>query len=292
MTGQEVSGVMQSPGGSPPPRASDNLPDQREQRSPLDTGTAQPTRPLMPLQPLDARPVPPTPPGSQHDRRARRRRDSKQARSSAPPPPGIGSAAPPRQALPGMPARPTARRDVRSSGLYLPWWSLVIMVAVVGAVTLVLVLAFSALAEPQTPGDQVPRVQVVTAQPTLSQDFLGGAGQGETDSQGFWPTPIRPAQPTSTIALPTPIPSPSLPPGNITIGVLVKVVGVGGSGLNVRSTPGYSGTPLFLAAEEAVFVIVGGPQTADGLEWWKLEDPDDAERSGWAARNYLEVISE
>ncbi len=191
-----------------------------------------------------------------------------------------------------MPPRPAARRDAGSSGLYLPWWSLVIMVAVVGAMTLVLVLAFSALAEPKTPGDQVPRVQVITPQPTLSQDFLGGAGQGETDSQGLWPTPIRPAQPTSTIALPTPIPSPSLPPGNLTIGVLVKVVGVGSSGLNIRSTPGYGGTPRFLAPEEAVFVVVEGPQTADGLEWWRLEDPDDPQRYGWAARNYLEVISE
>ena len=183
---------------------------------------------------------------------------------------------------------------MRSSGLYLPWWSLIIMVAVVGAVTLVLVLAFSALAQPKTPGDQVPRVQVITPQPTLSQDFLGGAGQGETDGQGLWPTPIRPAQPTPTIALPTPIPSPSLPPGNITIGVLVKVVGVGVTGLNIRSAPGTgeASSPRFVAPEETVFVVVEGPQTADGLEWWRVEDPDDPQRYGWAARNYLEVISE
>ncbi len=193
-----------------------------------------------------------------------------------------------------MPARPVTRREARSSGLYLPWWSLVIMVAVVGAITLVLVLAFSALAEPKTPGDQVPRVQVITPQPTLSQDFLGGAGPQQTDSQSLWPTPIRPAQPTPTIALPTPIPSPSLPPGNITIGVLVKVVGVGVTGLNIRSAPGTgdTSTPRFVAQEESIFVVVEGPQTADGLEWWRLEDPDDPQRYGWAARNYLEVISE
>ena len=107
----------------------------------------------------------------------------------------------------------------------------------------------------------------------------------------LWPTPIRPAAPTATLALPTPIPSPTLPPGDFAIGVLVKVVGVGTSGLNIRSSPGYSGTPRFLAAEDEVFAIVDGPQTIDGLEWWRVEDPDDSQRFGWAARNYLMVIA-
>lgn len=287
---------MQPPGGDAPdsqPSVSGNLPDPRGRRSPLDTGAAQPTRPLVPLQPLGARPDPQTVPGSQRDRRTRRRRDSRPMRANAPPP-AAGSAAPPRQAPPGMPARPAARRDARTSGLYLPWWSLVIMVAVVGAITLVLVLTLSALAEPKTPGDQAPRVQVITPQPTLSQSFLSGAAPQQTEGQGLWPTPIRPAQPTPTMALPTPIPSPPLPPGNITIGVLVKVVGVGATGLNIRSAPGTgdTNTPRFVAQEESVFVVVEGPQTADGLEWWRLEDPDDSQRYGWAARNYLEVISE
>lgn len=286
---------MQPPGGHPPntPPSPDSgdLPGPQRQRSPLDTGAAQPTRPLVPLQSLGPRSDPQAAPSGLRDRHARRRRDSRPVRASAPPP--VAGPPPPRQTPPGLPARPTARRDTRSSGLYLPWWSLVILVAVVGAATLALVLTFSALAEPKTPGDQAPRVLVITPQPTLSQGFLGGTAP-ETDSQGLWPTPIRPAQPTPTIALPTPIPSPSLPPGNITIGVLVKVVGVGATGLNIRSVPGTgeASTPRFVAQEESVFVVVEGPQTADGLEWWRLEDPDDSQRYGWAARNYLEVVSE
>jgi hypothetical protein len=176
------------------------------------------------------------------------------------------------------------------SGLYLPWWSLVIMVGVVGVVAFGLLFAFSELSEPRTPGDQLPRVHVVTSQPTLSQDF---SGEGGAPSQPqFWPTPIPQAQASATVPLPTPIPSPSLPPGEFDIGVSVEVVGVDVNGLNVRSVPGYTGSRLFLAAEHEVFIIVDGPQGADDLEWWKIQDPNDPNRTGWAARNFLAVVSQ
>jgi len=175
--------------------------------------------------------------------------------------------------------------------LYFPWWSLLVLIGVVGIVTLGLVLALSAMMEPNIPGDQPPRVQIITAQPTLSQDFLAAPAQDSGANQALWPTPIRPAQPTATLPLPTPVPSPTLPPGDFAIGVLVRVVGVGSSGLNIRSSPGYSGTPRFLAAEDEVFAVVDGPQTIDGLEWWRVEDPEDPQRFGWAARNYLMVVT-
>jgi hypothetical protein len=162
------------------------------------------------------------------------------------------------------------------------------MVVIVGSLAFGMVFVFAALSEPQTPGDQPPRIQIITSQPTLSQDF--GAGASSNQGQGdFWPTPIPQAQPTATVPLPTPVPSPSLPPGNFVIGARVMVVGVGTSGLNVRSAPGLAGTPLFLAVDDEVYALVDGPQTADGLEWWKIEDPNDPSRVGWAARNYLTV---
>lgn len=208
--------------------------------------------------------------------------------TAMPPPP---AAYPP----PYPPAAPRRRRQPRTvppseSGLYLPWWSLVIMVGVVGVVAFGLVFAFSELSEPQTPGDQLPRVNVITSQPTLSQDFTGEGGAASQPQ--FWPTPIPQAQPSATVPLPTPIPSPSLPPGEFDIGVSVEVVGVDVNGLNVRSSPGYTGSRLFLAAEHEVFMIVGGPQSADDLEWWKIQDPNDPSRTGWAARNFLAVVSQ
>ncbi|MBN1564519.1 MAG: SH3 domain-containing protein, partial [Anaerolineae bacterium] len=175
-----------------------------------------------------------------------------------------------------------------ASGLYLPWWSLVLLVLIVGGVAVGLTFVFAALSEPQTPGDQPPRIQIITSQPTLSQDFGVGADTNQSQDN-FWPTSIPQAQPTATVPLPTPVPSPSLPPGNFVIGARVVVVGVENSGLNVRSAPGLVGSQLFLAGDGEVFAIVDGPQSADNLEWWKIEDPNDPSRAGWAARNYLTV---
>jgi hypothetical protein len=160
------------------------------------------------------------------------------------------------------------------------------MVVTVGVVALGLLFTIGGLIEPQTPGNQTPRVQVVTSQPTLSQDFAAGGA-----SQNTYPTSIPQALPTPTVPLPTPVPSPSLPPGEFAIGASITVVGVGTSGLNIRDTPGLEGAPRFLAYDEETFVLVDGPQTADDLEWWRIEDPNDANRYGWAARNFLTVTS-
>jgi hypothetical protein len=240
--------------------------------------------------------VAPPPPPTQVRPDSRQRRPSTGRAGYRPPP--EPAAPPPSAAYPVQPYQPAAsrrRRPPRStppseSGLYLPWWSLVVMVVVVGVIAFGLLFAFTVISEPTTPGDQAPRVQVITAQPTLSQDFA--AENSGADQQQFWPTAIPQAQPSATVALPTFAASPSLPPGKFDIGTTVQVVGVDVNGLNVRSAPGYSGSRLFLALENDTFVVVGGPQTADGLEWWKIQDPDDSARVGWAARNYLMGVSQ
>jgi hypothetical protein len=162
------------------------------------------------------------------------------------------------------------------------------MVVVVGVTALGLLLTLSRLIEPQTPGNQTPRVQVITSQPTLSQDFAAG---GASQPNNTYPTSIPQALPTPTVPLPTPIPSPSLPPGEFAIGAAVEVVGVEGSGLNIRETAGLEGAPRFLAYDGDSFVLVDGPQTVDDLEWWRIEDPNDPNRYGWAARNFLTVTA-
>lgn len=281
-----------------PPHSPQRPPDADEFARSGDTDALQPTRPLPSASqqmPPASRPVsrPPQVATPQAGRKARQRHERRQA-VAAPPP---ASAPPPGTVWPGQapsPARPRAAvtRPPSQSGLYFPWWSLLVLIGVVGVITLGLVFALSAMMEPNIPGDQPPRVQVITAQPTLSQDFLAAPAQESGANPALWPTPIRPAQPTATLPLPTPIPSPTLPPGDLAIGVLVRVVGVGASGLNIRSSPGYAGTPRFLAAEDEIFAVVDGPQTVDGLEWWRVEDPEDSQRFGWAARNYLTVITQ
>lgn len=239
----------------------------------------------------------PAPPRQQASRPQPRRSQPRSSAARAAPPPQL-SAQTPYDAPPIQPAHVQQPRYARrptlpptppsESGLYLPWWSLVVMVMIVGGIAFGMVFVFAELSKPQTPGDQQPRIQIITSQPTLSQDFGAGTdnNQGQAD---FWPTAIPQALPTATVPLPTPIPSPSLPPGDFVIGARVKVIGVGTSGLNIRSAPGLVGTPLFLAIDDDMFAIVDGPQSADGLEWWKIEDPNDPARVGWAARNYLTV---
>jgi hypothetical protein len=260
--------------------------------APDDTEHAASTRRV--LQPPPAsQPAPPEQPPSRPP--ARRPQDPGERRPSSSRrgyQPGVATPPPPYSAAvqqPYPPPRRAARRrsvPPSESPLYLPWWSLLVMVAVVGAAAFGLMFAFTQLSEPQVPGNQPPRVQLITAQPTLSEEFAAGGAQ-----PAFWPTPIPQLYPSPTVPLPTPIPSPTLPPGEFGIGSEVQVVGVGSSGLNMRSEPGLEGTPRFLASEEDTFVIVDGPQTVDDLEWWRLEDPNDPSRYGWAARNYLMAVS-
>jgi hypothetical protein len=60
----------------------------------------------------------------------------------------------------------------------------------------------------------------------------------------------------------------------------------------VRSTPGLDGAVNFQAYDDEIFVIVDGPQIVDDREWWKLEDPEDSYRGGWAVRNFLMIVVE
>lgn len=166
------------------------------------------------------------------------------------------------------------------------------MVGIVGVVAFGLLIAFTELSEPAAPADQLPRIQVVTSPPTLSQDFAASQNQAAAPAGGAWPTAIPQAQPTATVALPTPASSPTLPPGDFAIGARVQVVGVGETRLNIRSSPGLDGTLMFLAEDGDIYQLVGGPQDVDGYEWWKLEDPNNSARVGWAARNFLMIASQ
>ncbi len=248
----------------------------------------------------EGQPAPPIPPttrtparagaaGRARQRAARRKRRTAQMAAVTPPP------APHPVAYP-LPVVAPVQRALRrttppsESGLYLPWWSLVVMVGVVGVLAFGILFAAMAVVQPATLGDQTPQVRVVTAQPTLSQDFGGAEGQAAAPPGAAWPTPIPQLQATATMPLPTPAPSPTLPPGNFAVGITVQVVGVEGKGLNVRAAPGLDAQVRFQAPEGETFTVTEGPQQVDGFEWWRLEASNDPNRYGWAARNYLMAI--
>ena len=171
---------------------------------------------------------------------------------------------------------PQPRRDKASSGFYLPWWSLVLMLAFVGCMALGALAVVTSLGGSVEPGGSTPLVIVITSTFTVGPPAS--------------PTPI-PQRPTLTPSLPLPtIPSTlTLPPGNFAVGNTVQVVGVGPSGLNVRSGPGTDATVKFLAQDGQTYVITDGPQSASGDEWWLIQDTADSTRSGWASRRFLTV---
>jgi hypothetical protein len=103
---------------------------------------------------------------------------------------------------------------------------------------------------------------------------------------------------------PSPVPSPTsdvtptadngMPPdpgSAIAVGTNVRITGTGGEGLRLHKDPGKNGTPVFLGAENEVFIVKDGPRNADGLNWWYLEGAYDNTRAGWAVANYLAPVT-
>jgi hypothetical protein len=71
----------------------------------------------------------------------------------------------------------------------------------------------------------------------------------------------------------------------------VQIVGTQGDGLNIRAEAGLSSTVFFLAYDAEVFEVRDGPVEVDGITWWFLVTPVDKARSGWAAAEYLALIT-
>ncbi len=105
-------------------------------------------------------------------------------------------------------------------------------------------------------------------------------------------TPSSTPPPTVEITVEEPT-STSIPlePGAIYQGQLVEIYGTGGDGLRLRVQPGLDARIAFLGVESEVFEVQGGPENADGYEWWFLRNPYNSEKTGWAVSIYLRSIS-
>jgi hypothetical protein len=176
-------------------------------------------------------------------------------------------------------AKPRTERlpvDKARSGLYLPWWSLLIMLAFVGCAAVGILVVVSGLEGGSPAAGQTPLIVVITS------TFTAGPPASPT---------TLPQKPTLTASppLPTIPPTLTLPPGDFAIGNIVTVIGVGDSSLNVRSSPGTGATVKFRAKDGDVFVLKDGPQQASGDEWWFIQDQNDTTKSGWASRRFLTV---
>lgn len=248
-----------------------------------DTADLDRTQPGVPppRRPTDR--FPPPPPGGGHVRprgpeRARDRRDRKAEKRK---PDHSTATMSDDQIAAARRARHRVTRPRRDSGLYLPAWSVVAMLIVVFGVAAGIILIVYTLGGNASPGGE-PRVIIVSAVPSPT---IVGAPQAAVNSTL---DPNATAGPMPTFALegpilPTVFISPT--PPRISIGQTVQVINVGTDGLNVRTQPGLSGEVQFRAAEGDTFLVIDGPQTADGLTWWRIRVSDNAQRLGWAVEN-------
>lgn len=182
------------------------------------------------------------------------------------------------------------QRDSQDNALSVlpPWWSFLIVLMLVGGAVAGLVILVLALGG-RVPPQPAPRLVVLTVDPTalVSQSIAAGI----TPAPSLDPIVNRPqvSFEMSGPALPTPSFSPT--PEVVAIGKTIVVVDVGDQQLNVRDNAGVSGTTvIFRAPEQSQFVIVEGPTQADGLTWWRIQDPNNPTRTGWAASNYLQAL--
>lgn len=187
--------------------------------------------------------------------------------------------------------RPRARSP-KDSGLYLPLWSLALMLIVVLAVSFGIVLIVASIGG-DSAVNATPIFRIITSVPSPTPQF----------AQSVLATATLPPEAQQIIqqspAAPVVLEGPTLEavvltatPEQVTIGRQIIVTGVGDTQLNVRDAPGITETTiLFRAAEGEGFLVVDGPQQQNGFTWWRIQSPSDPSRSGWAAENYLQVIT-
>ena len=92
--------------------------------------------------------------------------------------------------------------------------------------------------------------------------------------------PTSEARPTVTVAGPSPTPSLT---GKFRFADVVVVTGAGDC-LNVRVAPGRTNDAIVCLQDGREMTVSGGPETADGLRWWKVKTTLG---EGWAAEDFM-----
>ncbi len=161
------------------------------------------------------------------------------------------------------------QRRARKGRRGLPLWPLVVIVLLIAVV-------FISLWNPFTPSTEPTPVEILpTATPALPTPVV-------------FPTATPTPKPTST-------PTPSVPT-EIGVGVYVKVINTEADGLRFRYGPGLNTVTKKFVEDGTILKVLAGededvPVEADGLTWWRLEDPaegDEDLKIGWAADDWLE----
>lgn len=172
-------------------------------------------------------------------------------------------------------------RRPRRKGL-IPWW--VWPIALLVAIATFIVVWFGIV----LPGIRASQGSIETPTPTPTTHPT------QPPPTGLPVVPPTSPPPTSS-APPTAVPSPIStvvppPPGDITVGIRVRVTGTGVDKLRLRSGPGLNYVTVILVDDGHEFQVLEGPQSANGYEWWRLEDSEGT--VGWAASNWLAPVGQ
>lgn len=178
--------------------------------------------------------------------------------------------------------------DRRDSGLYLPLWSLVLMLLIVFALAGAIIFLVITLGGPTALSGGEPRIVIITAEPSALP--LSNAQVTPTALSIFTRQPAQ----TITLTGPTLVPTSTFTPTPAVIAVGSTVIVVGQGGVNVRSGPSRSEGVVAVANRGDTFTVTDGPQESDGLTFWEIRSASGDVR-GWAAESdgvnaLLEVV--
>jgi hypothetical protein len=177
------------------------------------------------------------------------------------------------------------RTDRRSSGWYLPAWSLALMLLFVIGVSFAIVLLVFAVGGRFEAGGE-PVVVIITAIPSPTPPI-----------PQFAPTlplaTLPGINPSSAgqlaLAGPTLVPiTLSATPITIRIGATVRTTG---ESVRVRPAPSLDNVERFFTQADEEFVVVDGPENGSGLIWWRVRDPANPTREGWIAANLIYAVN-
>ena len=152
----------------------------------------------------------------------------------------------------------------------------------------------TAVAQTATQIAAVAATQTALAQPTATEAVPTATLIATPTATPTTPAPTPTETPTAThmatstlTALATITPTP-IQAGEIIVGGYVQVTGVGEDMLGLRYGPGIDYARVKVLADGTVLKVIEGPEQADGLRWWRLEDLSDG-TLGWAADEWLEA---
>jgi hypothetical protein len=172
--------------------------------------------------------------------------------------------------------------EVRRRRALFPWW--VWPAAILGAVGAFLIVWFGII----LPGMQATPAVVSTPTPTAT---TVPTQPPPTGLPAVLPTSVPTQLSLPPTAVPTVVPAVvPTPSGDVAVGGKVRVVGTGTDKLRLRSGPGLNYTTVTLIEDGHEFDVLEGPQSANGYQWWRLQDSEGT--VGWAVANYLQPITQ